>query len=92
MTLKYAKHKGGSKKKAGRARQYPAPAVVSGSMPYGYRLRATLDARTPDHAMPPPHVLDKIAEESVYGPARDKGRPVCPGCFTRKSAANTCCC
>ena len=92
MTLKYAKHKGGSKKKAGRARQYPAPAVVSGSMPYGYRLRATIDARTPDHAMPPPWVLDKIAEEQVYGPERDRKNPVCTSCFTRKTPAGTCFC
>lgn len=90
--LKPAKRKGGSKKKAGRARQYPAPAVVSGGMPYGYRLRATHALQAPDHAMPPPHVLDQIAEESVYGPKRDRSKPICTGCFTRKSAAGTCYC
>jgi hypothetical protein len=92
MTLKYAKRKGGSKKKAGRTPTFPAPAVISGSMPYGYRLRATHEAQKSDHAMPPPWVLDKIAEESVYGPKRDRKNPVCTICFARKTPAGTCFC
>lgn len=91
MTLKYAKHKGGGKKARTRPRQYGGPAAVPGSMPYGFRLRAKLDAQVPT-AMPPAFVLDKIAEESVYGPARDRKNPTCGTCFTRKSAAGTCYC
>lgn len=92
MTLKYAKRKGGSKKKAGRAPTFPAPAVCSGGMPYGYRLRKTQEAQQTDHAMPPSWVLDKIAEESVYGPERDRKNQVCTSCFARKSAAGICYC
>lgn len=91
MTLKYAKHKGGSKKARTRPRVYGGPAAVPGSMPYGYRLRAKLDAQTPT-AMPPPWVLDEIAEESVYGNKRDRKNPVCTSCFTRKTPAGTCYC
>lgn len=80
-----------SKKSRGRAPSYGAPAVVPGSLPYGHRLRAKLDAQTPT-IIPPAWVLDKIAEESVYGPARDRKSPVCTTCFTRKSASGTCFC
>ncbi len=85
------KPKKSASKKRGRAPSYGGPAVVPGGLPYGYRLRAKLD--TPrDHAMPPVWVLDEIAEESVYGPKRDRKSPVCPNCFTRKSASGICFC
>lgn len=74
-----------------RKKTFSGPAVVPGSMPYGYRLRAKLDAQVPT-AMPPAFVLDKIAEESVYGPERDRNNPVCTTCFTRRTPAGTCYC
>lgn len=80
-----------SKKAKGRAPVYGGPAVVPGSLPYGYRLRAKLDVPR-DHPMPPAWVLDEQAEESVYGPKRDRRSPVCTSCYTRKSASGTCFC
>ena len=61
--------------------------------PYVLVAIQRLDAEDRSHRRKPPEwLLDKIVEEKLYGPARDRKLPICNKCFVRKSKTGACNC